>query len=171
MLAVCEPQWLTKALTDATEDTGVPEWLAVDVSRGVEAFLRNHYDGTVIDFDDLFERIRLTLNGIGLGEIAANLEVSPPKIRISLTDLARRAGSGYELMFFDLLKSRFRSAAGGGVRDLDCYGLRACVRHLTATKRWTRNCGFLESEISEFLHGEQRKASLIFPELRLTIFG
>ena len=119
-LAVCEPQWLQSTLESAAEKSSVPPWLAADVSRGVEAFLRNHYEGTVIDVDDLFDRIRKTLSGIGLENVADNLEATPPRVRISLSDLARKAGSGYELAFFDLLKSRFRSATTGGYSSSRC---------------------------------------------------
>jgi len=168
-LAVCEPDWLEETLVKTAEGSDVPQWLAEDVSRGVEAFLRNHFEGTVIDVDDLFARIRETLENLGLGEMAGNLEVSPPQVKISLTDLARRAGDGYELAFFNLLEARFRSAMQGGVSKVNCYGLQNCVKNLTAAQRWTRRCQLLEDEIREFLHAEQAKAATQVPQLTLFI--
>jgi hypothetical protein len=170
-LAACEPDWLHNTLRKAAKGSDVPEWLAEDVGRGVEAFLRNHYEGTVIDVEDLFEKIRTTLENLGLGELVANLDSTPPQVKISLTDLARRAGSGYELAFFQLLEERFRSAAYGGAEELNCYGLDKCVRKLMSAQRWSARCETLKEEIREFLQAEQEKAMDQLPKLTLFING
>ena len=116
-LALCESAWLRETLrTAAAKTQDVPPWLAEDVSKGVEAFLRNHYEGTVIEVADLFERIRAALENLGLNHMAAEVETVVPPVRISFADLARRAGAGYELAFFRLLDDRLRASADGGVR-------------------------------------------------------
>lgn len=150
-LALCQADWITETLTKATAGTDVPSWMAEDISKGVERFLTRHYCGTVIDSDELFDRIEKTLSNLGLSDVAENIDKTPPPVRVSLSELARRAGSGYELAFFRLLDEQLRSAASGGASRVECHGIRACVKKLSATKKWTRRCDQLHSEIIHFV--------------------
>lgn len=168
-LALCQPDWLTETLTNATAGTDVPSWMAEDISRGVESFLTNHYKGTVIDSDELFDRIEKTLSNLGLNEVAANIDKTPPPVRISLSELARRAGTGYELAFFQLLDDELRSAAAGGAFRVECHGLRTCVRRLSSAKRWTNRCRVLESEITEFVDSTRNLVTRARPEVQMLI--
>ncbi|MCB1237580.1 MAG: hypothetical protein KDM91_21120 [Verrucomicrobiae bacterium] len=152
-LALCESAWLRETLrTAAAKTQDVPPWLAEDVSKGVEAFLRNHYEGTVIEVADLFERIRAALENLGLNHMAAEVETVVPPVRISLADLARRAGAGYELAFFRLLDDRLRASADGGVRTVVCYGLRRAVKQLASAEKWSARCRVLEDEITSHVN-------------------
>ncbi|MBL9155091.1 MAG: hypothetical protein JNK37_21595 [Verrucomicrobiales bacterium] len=168
-LALCEPQWLRDMLKAAAKAADVPDWLADDVCKGIESYLKNHYPGTVIDLPDLFVRIKRTLGQLGLGDFAAQVNEAAPPVRISLPDLARRAGPGFELLFFELLKNRFREAADGGARRLICYGLRPCVKQLATATKWTVRCGRLETEIMAFLAHEHSRLADHLPELTLSI--
>ena len=168
-LAVCQSEWITKTITDAANGTDVPRWLAEDISRGVEHFLMNHYKGTVIDSEDFFERIDATLSNLGLQEVAQKIDKTPPPVRISLSELARRAGSGYELAFFRLLEKQFRSAAKGGVNQVECHGLKKCVRQLSSAKKWSRRCEQLQTEITTFLKQEKSYADAHCPGLKMHI--
>ena len=105
-LTICQQEWLDQTLTDAVDGTDVPEWLAMDISKGVKNYLEKQYHGSVIDSEELFNKIGTTLTSIGLEEVAANLDKSPPPLRISLTDLARRAGEAYELAFFSTARGQ-----------------------------------------------------------------
>ncbi len=169
-LALCKPEWLTETLAEATQGTNIPDWIAVDLYKGIEDFLKNHYDGTVIDAAELFNRIRETLNKVGLNEVADNLNESVPPVRISLSELARRAGNGYELAFFHLLEGQFRSAARGGAESLECYGLENCVKHLASTKKWSSRCESLKEEITVFLDQELERTTDAKKALSLQVY-
>jgi len=164
-LALCQSEWLTRTLTEATRGTEIPPWFARDLSRGVESYLANHYPGSVIDSEELFDRIEKTLSDLGLRDMAANLDRTPPPLRISLNELARRAGAGYELAFFALLDEQLRSAASGGAPRVEIHGLRPCVKRLSATKKWSRRCDQLMREITEFVGN--RGSATASPELRV----
>tara|TARA_R110000850_G_scaffold76640_1_gene166317 strand:- start:1483 stop:2046 length:564 start_codon:yes stop_codon:yes gene_type:complete len=168
-LALCQKDWLTETLTNATRGTDVPAWLAEDISRGVERFLSNHYKGTVIDSDELFARIEKTLSQFGLSDVAENIDKTPPPVRISLSELARRAGTGYELVFFQLLQDQLSSATTGGVLRVECHGIKPCVKRLVSTKKWSKRCDHLKDEITDFLNQARDQASTIRPEMSFMI--
>lgn len=165
----CDAEWLRNNVRDAATRAEVPEWFADDVVSGVITFLRNHYEGTTITLDSLYDRIRDTLESLGLDDLAGELTPAAPPLRISLTDLAIKAGDGYELAFFQLLEQRFASATNNGVENVYFYGLRNCVKNLTSLKRWTRRCDSLQNEITHFLEHEARKAGSLRPNLSLAI--
>ncbi len=168
-LALCESHWLTETLTNAASGTDVPQWMAMDISRGVESFLIKHYKGTVIDSDDLFARIEKTLMSLGLNHVAAKINKTPPPVRISLSELARRAGTGYELAFFRLLEEQVKSATTGGATTVECHGLRNGVRRLVSTRKWTGRCETLKTEITEFVEQMRERVALANPDLTLMI--
>lgn len=168
-LALCEPEWLSDTLSNAACGTDVPDWMARDISRGVESFLANHYKGSVIDSDDLFARIEKTLASLGLDHVAAKIDKTPPPVRISLSELARRAGSGYELAFFRLLEDQVQSAASGGASLVEVHGLNRGVRRLVSTKKWTARCETLKREITAFVAEMRGRIAGIRPDLHLVI--
>ncbi|MEM7699525.1 MAG: hypothetical protein AAF236_14095 [Verrucomicrobiota bacterium] len=177
-LAVCESQWLTDTLsnaanaaTDGPQSTSspVPDWLVEDISQGVQSYLKNHFPGSVIDSKDLFEKIGKTLSSLGLSHVAAKMDTSPPPIRISLTDLVRRAGDGYELAFFDLLARTVRSAAEEGAHEVQCHGLDRCVKKLASSKRWSRRCETLKAEIKAFLADAEEQSADANPFIEVSV--
>lgn len=168
-LALCEPEWLSDTLSKAARDTDVPSWMVRDISRGVERFLANHYQGSVIDSDDLFARIEKTLSSLGLDHVAAKIDKTPPPVRISLSELARRAGTGYELAFFRLLDEQLQSAAEGGVNLVEVHGLHRGVRRLVSTKKWTARCETLKREITDFVAAAGNRVAMVSPRLHLVI--
>ena len=118
-----QPEWLLGILRNAARNADdVPVWIAEDICKGVESYLRNYYEKAVIDVTELFDRIRATLIDLGLKSMAAELRVKAPPFRISLAELARKAGAGYELLFFHLLDRQFSSAAGCGLNSSSALG-------------------------------------------------
>ncbi len=168
-VTLCQPEWLTNKFTNAATGTNVPVWLAEDISRGVENYLTNHYQGSVIDHDVLLDQIDTTLLKMGLNNVAENMDKTPPPVRISLNELARRAGAGYELAFFHLLELQFLSAATGGALSLECHGLTQCVRRLSSSRKWTRRCDLLKAEIESFLEKKKKQAARLWPDLEITV--
>lgn len=168
-LALCEPEWLSDTLRNAADGTDVPEWIVSDISRGVESFLANHYKGCYIDSSDLFERIEKALSSIGLSRIAERMDRTPPPMRVSLSDLARRAGTGYELGFFHLLGEALQSAASGGACRIELHGLRSAVRRLVGAKKWTERCESLQRLIVSFIQQKETTARTAYPDFRLII--
>src|SRR5437763_15986700 len=111
--------------------------------------LRN--DENVVAFSQLSQTVRYVLKAIGYKEIVPHFAPSPPPISISLPHIAKQAGAGYELAFFDLLEKRIDSLLETGANNVQLCSLQACVKQLRGVKTWTRTCDPLREEIVCFV--------------------
>ena len=105
----------------------------------------------MVAFNQLSQTVRNVLEAIGYKEIGPHFAPAPPPISISLVDIARRAGAGYELAFFGLLEKQISALIESGVENLRISSLQLCVKHLRGTKTWTRPCDALREEIVCFV--------------------
>src|SRR6266511_4941774 len=144
--------WLHAALTRAAKEAGYPGWwLTEHVTESIAFYLHLRNDENVVAFSQLSQTVRYVLKAIGYKEIVPHFAPSPPPISISLLDIARHAGAGYELAFFDLLEKRINSVIETGVDNLRLCSLQSCVKHLHGVKKWTRACDALREEIVCFV--------------------
>lgn len=70
---------------------------------------------------------------------------------MDLFRLATEVAGGCELVFFHSLQTELHCLLRKSPRLLRCHGLRACVKHLRGTRRWTWDCEQLSDQIVEFL--------------------
>jgi len=153
--------WLCLCLCRAAEKAGYSNWwLAEHVAASVTFYLSTTYENNVITLKSLCDIVLSVLQAIGYAEVALCLDMLHPPFELSLTELAKEAGPGYELAFFRLLKDRIQPALSHRAANLDIYGLQSCVRHLQAVKTWSRNCSQLRNEIVEFLRAQLERANL-----------
>jgi hypothetical protein len=92
--------------------------------------------------------VRRSLEGIGYEEIAAQSLIVPPRVSISLLELAARAP--YELEFYPLLKERLGDALDVQVAGVRLEGLRDCSKILDAAGRWRETCVRISDDIIYF---------------------
>jgi hypothetical protein len=153
--------WLCLCLRRAAEKAGHSQWwLAEHVAASVMCYLSTTYEKNVISLKQLCDIVLSVLQAIGYAEVALCLDTLPPRFELSLTELAKEAGPGYELAFFRLLKERIQPALSDQASNLDIYGLQSCVRHLQAVKTWSCNCSQLRNEIVDFLRAQLERANL-----------
>src|SRR6266508_4009103 len=144
--------WLHAAITRAADEAGYPSWWLTDhVTESIAFYLHLRNDENVVAVSQLSQTVRDVLIAIGYKEIVPHFAPSPPPISISLLDIARHAGAGYELAFFDLLEKRISSLIETGVDNLRLCSLQSCVKHLRGVKTWTRACDALREEIVCFV--------------------
>src|SRR5881628_3276736 len=111
--------WLHAAITRAADDAGYPSWWLTDhVTESIAFYLQLRNDENVVAFSQLSQTVRYVLNAIGYKEIVPHFSPSPPPISVSLLDIAHRAGTGYELAFFDLLEKRINALIATNVDNL-----------------------------------------------------
>jgi hypothetical protein len=82
-----------------------------------------------------------------------------PPARISLAELALAAGCGYELAFFDLLRSRLREALDAKVERLEICDAHSGIKLLRSAKNWRRDCSGLLEEVVNFVRKELDSSS------------
>ncbi|MDF1751449.1 MAG: hypothetical protein P1U89_01615 [Verrucomicrobiales bacterium] len=165
----CQDHWLDQIIIDASAESNVPEWVATDISRGIQQYLQNSYEGTVIETEELFTKISTTLNKIGLPDVAERIDRTPPPLRISLTDLARRAGEAYELAFFQLLEDKCQEAIHSGATCVELHGLFSCVRILRGSRKWSMTADKLRKEIETRIDEFRKMGELANPVFNVTI--
>jgi hypothetical protein len=146
-----EPEWLMHGLLRAARKAGMPQWwLAPHVTASVTEFLRTDHDAPVIESTRLEQAVLSVLQCIGYSEVGRYFAVGRPVLAISLVDIARAAGEGYELAFFDLLGRELARAMDSRTPHFQLTGLERCVKLLRSRKLWCPECDRLQAEIVSF---------------------
>jgi len=150
-----ERGWLLRSLRHAAERAGYEKWwLAEHVTASVVNYLANEFAHAVVTAEDLDHAVRSVLEAIGYGDIAETYRSCPPPVRVSLAEIARAAGTGYELVFFGLLRERLREVLVSSTEQLELCDLQPCVKLLHSARHWKRACSGLRDEIVEFVRRE-----------------
>ncbi len=92
--------------------------------------------------------VRRSLEGIGYADIARESLIVPPRVSISLMELAVRAP--YEIEFYPLLRQRLGDALDVQVAGVRLDGLRDCTKILDSAGRWRQNCVRISDDIIHF---------------------
>jgi hypothetical protein len=155
-----ERKWLCVELAAAAGRAGYGKWwLASHVAASVLAYLESDYEEPTICVDRLQKAVRSVLQVIGYADVAEVFRVQSPPVRISLVELARAAGQGYELAFFDLLRVRLRGALDSRAERLEICDAQRGIKQLRSAKAWRRDCSGLLEEVVGFVREEVRSLS------------
>ena len=145
-------QWLVRSLERAAKKAGYPHWwLAEHVAESVSAYLLFRVEENVVAMPRLAQAVQAALQVIGYAEVANHFVPGPPPHRVSLWELARSAGNGYELAFFDALGRTIHEIVSGHIAHFDLFGMERCVKQLRNKKLWSRDCDVLRAEIVSFV--------------------
>jgi hypothetical protein len=141
--------WLAESIEHAAAAAGHPRWnLAPEVARALTVYLENDWVAPSVPVAQLNEMVRRALAGIGYEEIAKESFIVPPRVSISLAELALRAP--YEIEFYPLLKQRLGDALDVQVAGVRLEGLRDCTKILDSAGRWRTTCMRISDEIIFF---------------------
>lgn len=157
--------WLAESIENAAAAAGHHRWqLAPEVARAIAVYLENDWNGPALPLDHLCEMVKRSLEGIGYADIAKKSLIVPPRVSISLMELARCAP--YEIEFYPLLRKRLGDALEVQVAGVRLEGLRDCTKILDAAGRWRRTCIRINDDIihfcrSFFYHAMSRNVDLV----------
>lgn len=158
-----DTRWIGAALRRAAIAADSENFPFLDeIRHGIEEYLESRCSLRLIPLTRLYERMRRMLRAIGCGLMAEKLEPLAPPLRFPLDDVARSAGEGFELAFFEQLRGEIVSLRSEGVEELQFTGLREAVRILRRRDAWDHGCERLSEEIHAFLvrqHHEFRFAT------------
>jgi hypothetical protein len=146
-----ECEWLVRSLVHAASRAGYANWwLASHVASSVTNYLRDQNEINVLPVEQLTNAVQSVLQVIGYAEVGRHFIPAPPRVQVSLVDLAREAGSGYELAFFEMLGRRIQELCRDKNSCFQLLGLEPCVKLLRSRKIWSRDCEVLRAEIVSF---------------------
>jgi hypothetical protein len=146
-----DPEWLFVSLESAARRAGYPNWwLCEHVTESVTLHLKTQFTAASVSCADLETTVRSVLQCIGYSEVGNVFSFTPPTREISILQIARQAGSGYELAFFDLLARQIQDVVLNAPNHFILCGLEPAVKLLRSKKAWSRDCEALRSEIVEF---------------------
>jgi hypothetical protein len=141
--------WLAESIEHAAAAAGHHRWhLAPEVARAIAVYLENDWVAPALPMDQLKEMVRRSLEGIGYVDIAKKSLIVPPRVSISLMELAVRAP--YEIEFYPLLRERLADALEVQVGGVKLEGLRDCSKTLDAAARWRHTCVRISDDIIHF---------------------
>ena len=143
--------WLARALNVAAVRCGYSKWwLAPHVAASVHQWLETLESTNVMPVAKLTHAVRAALQVIGYAEVGDRFEAAAPFSRISLVELAVKAGNGFELAFFESLDRRLREVMDLGGTYCELHGLEPCVRVLRKTRTKSNRSRALKAEIVQF---------------------
>lgn len=144
--------WLEENIRCAARAAGQGDWwFTPDIVRSLLIYLRERFPGSAITLEELSGKIRAVLEKIGFDDISQCVALTPPALSFSLDDLAREAGEGFELSFFQLLDTRLSELNALRAPSVALTASREGVKRLCAAKTWNQTCRALENEIVQFL--------------------
>lgn len=152
--------WLIRSLCRAAAKAGYANWwLADHVAQSVTEYLRHQRETNVLSIERLNSSVRSVLEVIGYAEVSQQFESGRPRVQVSLLELARDAGTGYELAFFEILGRQIQQLVCEQGCDFELLGLDRCVKLLKARKVWSRDCDSLRNEIIFFTRSQTEQAA------------
>ena len=144
--------WLDDALRRAAVAAELEDFpFVADIRGGIVQYLETKCPLKLLPIDELFDRMRKMLVTIGCGKIADNLRPLAPPVTVSLIRAAMDAGNGFELAFFETLRTELSDLKAAGAEEIRFIGLRESSLILRGTSDWNKQCDSLLVEIHAFL--------------------
>lgn len=144
--------WLDDAILRAAKAADQNDFpFVTEIRSGITQYLEEACKLRLLHLHELFEKVRKMLVKIGCQHIADHLQPLAPPLTISLVHAAMEAGSGYELAFFETLRTELEELRSHGVEKIHFTGLRECVLILRSAKKWDKRCDAVLGEIEAFL--------------------
>jgi len=144
--------WLDVALKRAAlaaEHEDFP--FVADIRSGIIQYLETKCPLKMLSLEDLFERMRKMLIKIGCERIAEKLQPLAPPVTVSLVRAAMEAGNGFELAFFETLRTEISALRNAGAEEIRFVGLRESSMVLRGAAKWNKHCETLLNEIEAFV--------------------
>jgi hypothetical protein len=144
--------WLDNALERAARAADHEDFpFVTDIRSGVVQYLETKCPLKLLPLEDLFSRMRKMLVKIGCEKIAEKLQPLAPPVTVSLVHSAMEAGNGFELAFFETLRSELSDLRAAGAEEIRFTGLKESAMILRGAVKWNKQCNSLYSEIYTFI--------------------
>jgi hypothetical protein len=147
-----DTEWLDSALHRAALAANHEDFpFVAEIRSGIVEYLETKCPLKLLPIDELYDRLRRMLVKIGCEKIAEKLAPLAPPVTVSLVRAAMEAGNGFELAFFEMLRSELASLRAAGVEEIHFTGLRESAMVLRGAAKWNKHCQTLLTEIELFI--------------------
>ncbi|MGJ8633944.1 MAG: hypothetical protein ACSHX7_08490 [Luteolibacter sp.] len=162
--------WLEDAIRRAATAADHEDFpLVTEIRKGIELYLENKCPLRLLHLEDLFERMRKMLVKIGCGQIAEKLEPLAPPVTVSLVRAAEDAGNGFEMGFFETVRSELAELREAGAEEIHFTGLKASALILRGCGEWNKSCETMLDEIRNFIIAADQEQEPFSRVLRLSV--
>lgn len=162
--------WLDLALLRAAQAAEHEDFpFVADIRSGIVQYLETKCPLKLLHLEDLFDRMRKMLVKIGCERIAEKLEPLAPPLTVSLVHAAMQAGNGFELAFFEALRTELGELRVAGAEEIRFTGMRESSLILRGTEKWNKHCEALLLEIRAFLKAWDHDQAKNERQLRLCL--
>jgi hypothetical protein len=152
-----KPDCLIFQTSDGGQIPCSAEWITLELMvAAVLHYFKQELRREFVSVGEFVIALEKALRGFGLSVYADSAPVNAPAekkcvLESNLQELASSAGKGFELLFFPHLREEVKNKMGQSPHVLRFRGLRGCVKQLSGTERWTRNCQNLNDQIVDYL--------------------
>lgn len=144
--------WLIDALRRAAADADLEGFPCLEeIGHGVAHYLENKCSLRLMPVDQLNERVREMLEAVGCNSIAEALRPFAPPVTVSLVQTARQSGSGFELAFFESIRTEIADLRREGAAAVRFTDHRDAVLIVAGRDDWDHACQRLLEELAAFL--------------------
>lgn len=152
-----DTEWLDSALHRAALAANHEDFpFVADIRSGIVQYLETKCPLKLLPLDELYDRMRRMLIKIGCEKIAEKLEPLAPPVTVSLVRAAMEAGNGFELAFFEMLRSELVNLRAAGAEEIRFSGLKESAMILRGASKWNKQCQALLNEIEIFIQNRDR---------------
>lgn len=124
--------------------------LVRQATAAVLHYFKNEQGRETITLGEFIQALEQALKAFGLQW--NHLKHLPMRTaELDLFRMATEIAGGCELVFFPALANELHRLLSRSPHFLRLHGLRACVKHLLGTRRWTADCEQLNDQIVDFL--------------------
>jgi hypothetical protein len=143
--------------------TKLEPWMIEHVVQSIVQYIRQEMKKETVTLQDFIDLSRELLCHFTTPNSKQSAEQS--ETVCDLYQLAQRAGYGFELRFYDILRDHIEKASGS--ESYVFTGLRRCVKFLAGHQRWRNRCRLINDEIVEFIRESLGRSATA--NVRLTV--
>ncbi len=155
----CSAEMVTVEFMGGAKDLLDPE-MVQNAAHAVLHYFKVEQGKTQVSVGEFAQALATVLRGFGIEvkddddanalEISAEAEVRSVA-EADLRQLAFDSGKGYELLFFNRLRTELRCQLSHSPQIIHFRGLRSCVKQLAGARRWNQRCQQLNDQIVSYL--------------------
>jgi hypothetical protein len=135
-------------------DSQLDPQIVREAATAVVYYFKNELGREDVSVEEFSRALQKVLRKLGY-QVSANndqaQEIEQRQTVSNLPELASSSGKGFELFFFQRLRTELKTQLELEPTVLRFQGLRTCVKQLTGRQRWCASCQTMSDQIVDYL--------------------